>query len=56
MATYTVKIPDTITNLVGPQIVRAAIEGAIREVFDEWAKPELVKRIRVVKPRGGKEE
>ncbi len=56
MATYTVKIPDTITTLVGPQIVRVAIEDAIREVFDEWAKPELVKRIKVTKPRGGKDE
>ncbi len=56
MTTYTVKIPDTLTNLVGPQIVRAEIEDALREVFDEWAKPELVKRIRVVKPRGGQDE
>jgi hypothetical protein len=53
---YTVEIPDILVKLVGPQNIRTEIEESVREYFEEWARPELIKKIKVIKPRGGKDE
>lgn len=48
---YKVSIPSQISTLVGRQNVRKEIEEAVKTLFEEWAHPDLVRKIRVVKPR-----
>ncbi len=48
---YTVKIPTILAELVGTQNIREGIEEATREIFSEWAHPDILKRIQVTKPR-----
>ncbi len=53
---YIVKIPEVLTKLLGPQNIRTEIEEGVKLIFEEWANPALVSRIKVTKPRGGKDE
>jgi len=53
---YLVQIPEVLTKLLGPQNIRTEIEEGVKLIFQDWANPELVKKIRVTKPRGGKDE
>lgn len=53
---YTVQIPEILVKLIGPQNIRTEIEESVKFMFGEWAKPELINKIKVTKPRGGKDE
>ncbi len=53
---YTVQIPEILVKLIGPQNIRTEIEGGVKLMFEDWAKPELINKIKVTKPRGGKDE
>ena len=53
---YTVQIPEILTKLLGPQNIRKEIEEGVKLMFEDWAKPELIKKIKVIKLRGEKDE
>lgn len=48
---YSIKIPTVLANLAGKQNIREQIEDATKALFNEWAHPDLVKKIQVTKPR-----
>lgn len=48
---YTVEIPSLLTNLIGKGNMRDRLKEATQAVFADWAKPELVEKIKVTKPR-----
>jgi len=53
---YTVQIPEILVKLIGPQNIRTEIEGGVKTMFEDWANPELISKIKVTKPRGGQGE
>ena len=48
---YMVEIPTILTNMVGTQNIRGALERATILIFEDWARTELLNKIRVTKPR-----
>ncbi|KKL89494.1 hypothetical protein LCGC14_1914120 [marine sediment metagenome] len=52
---YTITVPAILADLVGRQNLRENIEKATKEIFSDWASPELIKRIKVTKPRNKRE-
>lgn len=48
---YNVEVPAVLTDLIGTQNVREEIEKAVVNIFESFAKPELLGRVKVTKPR-----
>jgi len=48
---YTVEIPTILTSMVGKQNIREQIESGVKDLFEVWAHPKLVDKIKVTKPR-----
>ncbi len=48
---YTVQIPNILTSMIGKQNIREQIESGVKTLFEKWAHPELVDKIKVTKPR-----
>jgi len=54
-ATYTVDIPDVLSQAVGPAKVKAILFEALDSLFEGWAHPALVEKIKITKTRNEKE-
>ncbi len=52
---YQVDIPKILADLMGPQTLRVEITTVVCRIFENWAREDLLNRIRVTKPRKEKE-